>query len=133
MVPPLSGNDLVKLIQQVFDPQPADQALAFLVDLPDGAVMDRAAWKTRREMAAAWAKDLAGRKAKTHLASDLFFYRNVRANNADLPKSAWPHTGGPLPTSADDLDPRKQQPFDRVFKEHSILLAPTEYSATAPL
>jgi len=80
-----------------------------------------------------WVEELRAAEADLGLATDLVLYRNVRTNNGDLPPSAWLHGGGPLPASADELDPAGQVPFPELFARRSILLAPTEFSATAPL
>jgi leucyl aminopeptidase (aminopeptidase T) len=57
----------------------------------------------------------------------------VRTNNADLPRGAWRHAAGPLPGTADELDALTEQPFPEIFRAHSVLMAITELSATAPL
>ncbi|MEE8526439.1 MAG: hypothetical protein V3T72_21085, partial [Thermoanaerobaculia bacterium] len=38
-----------------------------------------------------------------------------------------------LPDAAEDLDPKSGEPFAGVFESHDILIAPTEFSTTAPL
>jgi hypothetical protein len=129
----LSGEELAALVRRVFIPTDSDKALAVMVDLPDSAVADAEPWRVRREMAAGWVEQLKGVKDKTALEADLVLYRNPRMNNADLPETAWIHPGGALPASADDLDPDRAVPFAEVFRSHSILMAPTQFSATAPL
>jgi len=115
-------------------PGPADCGLAIITDLPDAALPDTPAWRERRGLAARWARLLAGERGRHRLDADLFVYRNVRTNNADLPATAWRHGGGPLPSSsADDLDPGLGVPFTEIFATRQILIAPTELSATAPL
>jgi leucyl aminopeptidase (aminopeptidase T) len=57
----------------------------------------------------------------------------VGLNNADLPEAAWRHENAPLPATADLLDARQAEDFVSIFKSHRILLAPTHFSATAPL
>ena len=128
----LTGEELGRLIGRVFRPGPEDRSVAVLVDLPDGELRDNEDWKRRREMAARWVRDLrAGSSALDH---DLVLYRNARRNNADLPATGWlwdPER--PLPESATDPDPSQATAFEEIFRSHSILLAPTELSATAPL
>jgi hypothetical protein len=129
----LSGEALAALVRRVFRPGPADRRLAFLVDLPDGATPDHAAWRDRREMAAEWAEGLRAHAAAAGLdAVDLVLYRNVRANNADLPESGVLHPGGPLPADAEAM---RGEPirFDALFDSCTLLIAPTEFSVTAPL
>jgi leucyl aminopeptidase (aminopeptidase T) len=59
-------------------------------------------------------------------------YRNVHANNADLPTTAVVHEGGPLPADAAGLTGTPLA-FDELFRTYRILIAPTQFSATAPL
>ncbi|MBE0564997.1 MAG: hypothetical protein IH621_03505, partial [Krumholzibacteria bacterium] len=62
----------------------------------------------------------------------LAWYRNAGGNNADLPPVCHPDTGGPVPGHADQLRGAGLS-FARLFADHSIVMAPTELSATAPL
>lgn len=129
----LSGDALVALIERVFQPRPADRAVALLVDMPDRARADTAEWRERREMAAQWARRLGPCRQRLGLDVHLYLYRNVRTNNADLPRGAWLHGDDPLPATADDLDPLAEVPFTEIFRAHSILIGITELSPTAPL
>jgi hypothetical protein len=129
----LSAEELAALVQRVFQPRSTDRALAILVDLPDEATPDTESWRQRREMARGWAERLATVQGRTGLEAHLYLYRNARLNNADLPEVAHRHAGGALPATADALDPGSAEPFASVFDGHSILLAPTQLSATAPL
>lgn len=125
----LTRDELAALVTRVFAPRPEDSALALVIDLPDEHVPDDAEWAARRRLAAAWAAEL--RSSDLGLPVGLFGYRNVRMNNADLPDRAWR-----LEDAADDagdLDAARSVAFDDVFREHSIILAPTRFSATAPL
>ncbi|MGV8039937.1 MAG: hypothetical protein AB2L07_07640 [Thermoanaerobaculaceae bacterium] len=129
----LTGEELVALVRRVFRPQPEENALAVLVDLPDAAVPDNPDWQARREIAREWVEELTARTGDLGLETHLVLYRNVRTNNGDLPAGAWLHPGGPLPADADTLDPSAQVPLASVLESHPILIAPTEFSATAPL
>lgn len=129
----LSGDELFSLIRRVFRPAPHERGLAILVDLPDKEVPDTPSWRQRREIAADWAAELAARQASTGLETHLVLYRNVRTNNGDLPATAWVHSGGELPASADELDPATAVPFAEIYLTHPILIALTRFSATAPL
>jgi len=128
----LSGEELRALVKRVFEPRESDRAMAVLVDLPDGEVPDNPAWQERRQMAAGWAERLAEQGEALGLETHLVLYRNPRMNNADLPSRAWIHQG-PLPGTADEPDPGTAIGMESVFEQHSILMAPTEFSATAPL
>jgi len=129
---PLTGDELVALIRRVFQPGPADQTLALLVDLPDEATPDTADWAARRALVQHWRAELAPLARHLGLRVRLLAYRNVGANNAPLPDVAW-ELDGPLPTRAEELDPAGGLPFARLFAEIPLWLAPTQFSATAPL
>ena len=128
----LSTDELEAMIQRVFQPQPEDRAIAIMLDLPDEKVADNPDWAARRQMAAGWAAALAGSAPRLGLPVALVLYRNAHMNNADLPEKAWLHTG-PLPAEARELDSAAAISFDAIFESHRILIAPTEFSATAPL
>jgi leucyl aminopeptidase (aminopeptidase T) len=128
----LTGEELTALIERVFQPGPGDHAVAVLIDLPDAQVADSPRWRERRAMAADWAARLAALEPQTGRSTHLVLYRNVRMNNADLPATAWLHTG-PMPSDADALDPAKAVPFPEVLRTHPIVIAVTQFSATAPL
>jgi hypothetical protein len=131
--PLLSGVELAALVGRVFGRQPGDHALAILVDLPDAGWPDHAAWRARREMAADW-RDALAAEAEFLLEVTLFQYRNVGTNNGDLPATAWECPVGERPVDhADLLAGRPEVPFETIFREHQLILAPTELSATAPL
>jgi len=127
----LKGPELADLVRRVFSPRPGEKALAVLVDLPDDQSPDTPAWRERREMAAGWVRELEG--SGLGLAARLVLYRNAHTNNGELPERCWLHDEGPLPPSAEALPPVLAIPWAALFKEHPILLAPTEFSATAPL
>jgi leucyl aminopeptidase (aminopeptidase T) len=129
----LRGDELLALIRRVFAPLDADRTLAILVDLPDAQVPDHGAWAARRAMAADWLSELREHGAEWALRPVLVFFRNARSNNGDLPEHCWLHTGGELPRRAEELDPAAAVAFAEVFATHALLLAPTEFSATAPL
>jgi hypothetical protein len=129
----LSGEALAALIERVFQLRSSDRALGVLVDLPDALRKDTAEWRERREMAEQWVRRLAPHQQRLGLEIHLYLYRNVRTNNADLPRGANLHAGGPLPKDADELEALAEVGFADIFRSHSIFLAVTELSATAPL
>ena len=129
----LRADELIALIRRVFSPGPEDTRLGILVDLPDGRVADHPAWRERRTMAADWVTQLQQRREALGLEVSLVLYRHVGMGNADLPAEAWIATPQALPDTADALDPAAAVPMEQVLASHSLLLAPTEFSATAPL
>ena len=134
MTEKLKGEELAELIKRVFRPGEEDKALAVMVDLPDAKVGDLPAWRQRREMAAGWVRELQDYQETLGLKVHLFLYRNAHVNNADLPLTAWLHEpGADLPDMAEELDAQAAISFESIFADYSILMAPTHFSATAPL
>jgi hypothetical protein len=129
----LTADELTALVQRVFQPREVDRALALIVDLPDDKVPDHPAWTERREMATDWARGLYSARAAHRLDVALYWYRNVHSNNADLPPSAWRHLEGSPPASAGEMNETSSAPLEEILAAHEIVMAPTEFSATAPL
>jgi hypothetical protein len=129
----LTGEELTALVQRVFEPRAADRALAVLVDLPDDEVADNPRWKERRSLAAGWVDELAASRAKHGLEVSLFLYHNVHSNNADLPAMAWPWSGDTIPDHVEGMTGQLEEPMEEVLSRHSLVIAPTEFSTTAPL
>ncbi len=129
----LSGEELVALVKRVFIPQAHEKALAILVDLPDAKTPDNPDWVDRREIAKAWVEALTAHREELGMNAHLVLYPNVHTNNGDLPERCWFHDGGALPTTAEGLDPAGSMTFTDLYAAHPILIAPTEFSATAPL
>jgi hypothetical protein len=130
----LVAKDLVELVRSVFPALPGDRELAILVDVPRDAARDNPDWAVRRRMCADWHAALAGHCGEIPLAAvRLAAYADVGSNNADLPAEAV-LVEGALPDTADRLAAAgRAVPFEQVFRDAQILLAPTEYSTTAPL
>jgi leucyl aminopeptidase (aminopeptidase T) len=129
----LSGPELVALLRRAFAPRPEDSAVAILVDLPDEVVGDSEEWRERRRIARSWARLLAERESELGLTTRLYVYRNAHANNAQLPEEAFLLEGEMPADAAEARNRLAARSFETVFAENSILLAPTELSATAPL
>lgn len=129
----LSTSELLELIRRVFRPRPADRALAVLVDLPDAESVDHAAWADRRRIAVEWWQKLRQSRSELGLEQvSLALYPNVHRPNADLPPEVWLHEADELPASVAELQGPGVR-FDEILAQHQILIAPTEFSATAPL
>jgi hypothetical protein len=117
--PPPSSFDLEKLIIDVFDPQPGE-AVLIMVDLPHGGLHDYEGWSARRDMAEEW------RQVFEKLGTEIGFSVH--------PLLTYPATGAPnspLP-EAGTIDGQKVL-FERILAETNIVVALTEFSATAPL
>jgi leucyl aminopeptidase (aminopeptidase T) len=113
------GFDLEKLIVDVFAPQSGEKVLV-MTDLPHGELSDHDRWRERRKMAEEWRsafERLGARQGFRVL--PLLTYPATGANNADLP------AGG-------EMAGQKVR-FEEVFSDTNIVVALTEYSASAPL
>jgi hypothetical protein len=129
----MNAAELSALVARVFQPTAEDTRLGIMVDLPDEKVPDDAAWRARREIAAEWAALLGGEAATVGYETRLLLYPNVHTNNGDLPDRCFVHAGGPVPTTAAELDPAASVPMAEVFDSFPMLLALTKFSSTAPL
>jgi hypothetical protein len=129
----LTADELTRLIRRVFRPTSEDRSLALIVDLPDDEVPDNERWHARRDIAAGWYTELQIASADLGIETALFLYRNVHSNNADLPEAAWAWDASPVPDDVDGVGGRRQTTFESIFSTHRLVLAPTEFSTTAPL
>ena len=130
----LSAQDLRLLIKRVFQPTEKDAGLAIIVDLPDERLADNPEWAERRQMAADWYRKLGSEQDALGLDRiTLAWYRNAGGNNADLPAACHPGDGQTVPNHADEVEGWDSRPFSDLFTTHTLVLAPTELSATAPL
>jgi leucyl aminopeptidase (aminopeptidase T) len=111
--------DLRRLFIDVFDPQPGETAAVF-VDLPHGDLPDNDAWQARRAMAARWHAALESFAAQCGFdVLPLITFDATGMNNGQLPANGI-QAGAPV--VLEDIGARA-----------TLLLAMTEFSATAPL
>jgi hypothetical protein len=135
----LSDDELVALVEKVFEPSPDDGSIVVLIDVPATGSPDTPRWKARREMAVSWARQLAGQMERTGLEPVVCFFGAVGRNNAELPAKLFQWEGGSqirIPSESDDLPSAKglqEVSLDEVLSSHPIFIAPTQFSATAPL
>jgi hypothetical protein len=116
----LGFQQLVSLLDSVFRLRDEEQGLAILVDLPGGRAPDHEVWRDRRAIAEEWSRTLAANRHRLPF-SDIVrvTYPNVGSNNGDLP----------LAVTVDG----QSVPLSDLLRSSSVVLAPTELSATAPL
>lgn len=131
MIRNVTPSQFIALLDAVFQFRTREQGLTFLVDLPDGDVRDSSAWMDRRRIATEWYLMLQDRWDDMPVETLTFCaYPNVGTNNGDLPESVLlverVNREGTVVSSMD-------VPLKSVLRESSIVLAPTELSATAPL
>lgn len=125
----LTRTEIESLLARAFAPSSTESAVLFLTDLPDREVSDTDDWLDLRQIVAGWARTLSGGRFTPTLA----LYRNVRRNNADLPEKVWlADLFRPLPDDVETLPPPGVLLAD-LLTQHPIVVAPTRFSATAPL
>jgi hypothetical protein len=107
--------DKHKLFTDVFAPT-ADDIVLVLVDTPHGTIEDKPGWQQRRRMAETWHQAFAEYPLTT---LPLLTYPATGKNNGDLPMTG-EQNGQTLPLQA-------------ALARASLLVAMTEFSATAPL
>lgn len=106
---------LQEIFTTVFNPDPMD-LFSVMVDVPTATVADTPDWKDRRELAAEWVEELATTGFHT---LPLIDFDATGGNNADLP--ALVRMNGETAALKDALAPA------------TVIIALTQYSATAPL
>ncbi len=132
MIENLGFDALFALLSRVFSLRPRERALVVLLDLPAGARSDHPRWLDRRRMAVEWYATLRAERAKLPF-SDVVLatYPNVGSNNRDLPEVV---TRIEQAAEGDVVDAAGARAELRdLLREASVVLAPTELSATAPL
>ena len=131
----LSSTDLVNLVHTVFPLFPEDRLLGILVDIPENESEDHTDWKIRRALVEEWAVLLKDSLGKLDLDGiRILAYPSVGSNNADLPKFAYLIRRPPLPKETYEMEIYGIKiSFAEIFQKIQIFLAPTQFSATAPL
>jgi len=107
--------NLKKLFVDVFAPVPGER-VAVMVDLPHGDIVDHWDWRERREMAGEWRRAFQDLELEV---MPLITFPATGANNGDLPKKV--------------MRGDAAVPLETVMNEADIIVAMTEFSATAPL
>jgi hypothetical protein len=111
--------DLIKLLTDVFDPQPGE-VVTVACDEPRPGISDNPAWSERRAMAAEWHSAFAALgKGRGFTTNPLLSYPATGSGGADLP------VAGRLGGRAVNLE--------EVLERSTLAAFLTEYSATAPL
>jgi hypothetical protein len=127
----LTFEQLATLLDTVFAPGPAEDALVILIDLPDDRLPDHDGWRDRRRIAGEWFALLHGNRARLPFREIvLAAYPHVGGDNNDLPETAVVATDM---AEYEALPQGRTQPLASVLAAASVVLAVTEKSATAPL
>jgi hypothetical protein len=130
----LSKDEFCNLLKTAFSLKPEDKNLAILVDLPRSTDEDTPEWKARRRMAFQWIQYAREEQQRLGLEkADLLVYPNVGSNNADLPEKLYVASEDPSELDSAGLAERLPSVTLAELGGYQILLAPTQYSATAPL
>ena len=133
-MPSLSSRELVELVRSVFPRLPEDRVLTILADVPHDPARDNPAWKERRALAFEWFAALKSARPDIPL-DDVRFaaYPDAGSDNADLPAEAFLLDAPPPVAAAALAGAGLRVTFTHIFAESQLLLAPTEFSTTAPL
>jgi leucyl aminopeptidase (aminopeptidase T) len=111
--------DLRKLFIDVFDPQPGETAAVF-IDIPHGRLVDNDEWRTRRAMATRWHNALSSLAAERRFeVLPLVSFNATGGNNAQVPPEG--------------MQSGRAISLEEIAKRVTLLLAMTEFSASAPL
>ncbi len=130
----LTDKDMDRLIRSVFPPHPDDRRLGILVDIPRDPKDDTADWRERRNLAVEWFHTFKRLRPSLNLDDiNLIAYPDVGSNNADLPDSGFIIKGHLPSLSRDLIHSGAKRSFNDIFRNTQIMVAPTQYSATAPL
>ncbi|MFQ6114828.1 MAG: hypothetical protein ACE5NG_12235, partial [bacterium] len=131
----LTEEQFRQLIHKVFALQSKDHTLLVIVDVPNDLVPDTEIWKDRRVLANEWKEILQKTKAELGLQGvEIIYYENVGSNNADLPVKAYQWQGDPRAVDISLLvSEGSSLGFEELLSRADIILAPTQFSATAPL
>ncbi len=130
----LSDKELIALIKSVFPGLNGNDSIGILVDIPEEEINDNENWKIRRKIAYEWSVlfkkniDLLGIKGV-----ELIVYPDVGSNNADLPERGFLCSGIIPDLISAENESLISLPFNEIFENYSIFIAPTEFSTTAPL
>jgi len=111
--------DLEKLLVDVFAPQSGEKVLV-MSDLPHGEWTDNENWADRREMAMEWHSAFQRLGSKLGFSvHPLLTYPATGAHNASLPEDG-------------EMEGQRVR-FEDILRDTNIVVALTEYSASAPL
>jgi hypothetical protein len=111
--------DLEKLLIDVFAPQSGEKVLV-MSDLPHGEYTDNGKWADRREMATEWHSAFQQLGSKLGFSvHPLLTYAATGAHNASLPEEG-------------EMEGQRVR-FEDILRDTNIVVALTEYSASAPL
>jgi len=127
----INESSLRTLLTTVFALHPPEQQLTILFDIPGGGVSDSDSWRDRRAIACQWYALLRnGPSAKLFKKVMLGWYENVGSNNNDLPATLWVNEGE---VHGSDVPEGKKADLVQIVTSSTVVLALTEFSATAPL
>lgn len=123
---------LGQLLRSSFVLADVERDLTILIDLPKTREEDSGTWQDRRRIAAEWYTMARGMAAELPFtALNFCTYPNVGANNGDLPLEV--RLADSAPGQGDNLEPDQITDLGVLLQRTSVVLALTEYSATAPL
>ena len=131
----LSNEEMLQLINSVFQPKPSDTGIALIIDVPNKNKPDNAVWKERRNIAIEWFSSLSKIFQSIPMPKvAIYYYENVGNGGGDLPEVFYEFTGNPSDINIEIVSKASRKVSGKdIFSNYSIIIAPTEFSATAPL
>ncbi|MDH4069397.1 MAG: hypothetical protein OEV30_03140 [Ignavibacteria bacterium] len=121
----LTYENLRQLIDAVFKPGADERNISLFTDVPSVPESDNPGWRDRRAIIAEWYELLKTHGADLPFQAIRFYeYPDVGSNNNDLPEEV---------SHVDDSGSDESLSLVSVLEGSSVVIAMTEYSATAPL
>lgn len=128
----LSKDELKKLLYTVFNLTDNDRELLILVDLPGGAVHDGEDWKDTRSLVCEWYAMLKRDDFPPKVT--ICLYENTGQNNGELPPHVYKVQKPDELITAESLAEKGEKiSLSGALEKADIVIAPTYFSATAPL
>jgi hypothetical protein len=127
----LSAREFTRFFSETFGVTRTDSRFVVLIDLPDTPEKMTLGWADRNRLAQEWTRFLRDGYPSSFVR--LVAYRATGTNNADLPVSAW--ILSPDSKTPQSLQELSSQPIlvSDIFESTDIIIALTQFSATAPL
>lgn len=129
---PISREELTATMTGAFDIAQTDKNITIMTDIPKPGEKSSEGWYRRIEMSRQWAHDLA--QSFPDKKVDFLVYGSTGANNGELPTKVWSvNPDQPAPRSTGDIPGEPTVVLEEYLRSADVVLAPTEYSATAYL
>ncbi len=127
-------KELGKLLNMIFSIKGSDEKLVVMCDVPRNKGEDTPKWKWLREAAVHFARCISDPESGLKIDSYFASYTATGSNNADLPQTCNLISGKDLKvdTPLEKIN-GKEVSIKDILDENTLVMAPTRFSATAPL